>query len=127
MKFYIKKFPVNEAVLFNRADAVYNEFCDLRAADQESFWILGLDTEMKAVVKECIFLGGINSSVVDLRIVFKRLIYAGAASFICIHNHPSGNLTPSQEDNAITRRLLEGGRILGINLTDHIIIQQFSF
>lgn len=71
---------------------------------------------------EIISQGGINSTVVDPRIVFRKALELGAVSFIICHNHPSGNLQPSQADKTLTSRLYEGGKLLDIKLLDHIIV-----
>ncbi len=75
-------------------------------------------------------IGSLTGSVVHPREVFKPAILANAASIICGHNHPSGDLEPSNEDRAITKRLVASGRLLGIDVLDHLIIGDelhFSF
>jgi DNA repair protein RadC len=71
--------------------------------------------------------GGLAASIVEPRAVFQRAILENAASVICLHNHPSGNLEPSREDIRITRQLAEAGRLMGIPLHDHIIIAGRGF
>ena len=66
--------------------------------------------------------GGIASSIVEPRLIFRRAILEHAAAVICIHNHPSGNPEPSREDLAVTRQITAAGRVLGVPLRDHIII-----
>ena len=66
--------------------------------------------------------GGLNASIVHPREIFKRALLLNAASIILAHNHPSGDTTPSREDINITKRLVEGGKILGIEVLDHIIV-----
>ena len=67
-------------------------------------------------------IGSLNSSIVHPREVFKTAILSNAASIICAHNHPSGNPEPSKEDVDVTKRLIEAGKILGIDLLDHLVI-----
>ena len=76
-------------------------------------------------------IGSLNSAIVHPREVFKIAVLSNASNIICFHNHPSGNISPSEEDENITRRLKECGEILGIGLVDHIIVgdrdRYFSF
>ncbi|MHB8581188.1 MAG: JAB domain-containing protein, partial [Ignavibacteriaceae bacterium] len=76
---------------------------------------------------EKITVGLLNSSLVDPRSVFKGAIIANAASLILCHNHPSGNLDPSNEDIAITKTLIESGKILGIQIFDHLVFADNAF
>ena len=95
---------------------------DLRLLDRESFRVILLNTK-NAHLKTCaVSLGSLNASVVEPREVFKDAISASAAGMILVHNHPSGDPTPSSEDIAITRRLVKAGEMLGINVHDHIIM-----
>lgn len=73
------------------------------------------------------FIGSLNASIVHPREVFKEAIKRSAASVICVHNHPSGDPTPSREDIDVTRRLVECGRVIGIELLDHLIIGDQKF
>jgi len=73
-----------------------------------------------------ISVGGLAASIVEPRSVFKAAIEANAASIILCHSHPSGNLEPSREDIRITRQLVEGGKLMGIPILDHIIIAEKS-
>ncbi len=88
----------------------------------EEFWIILLNSAGKLVARECVSKGGINSTVVDSRIIFKRAISQGATSIILIHNHPSGRTNPSQQDIKLTKNLVEVGKIIGIPIADHLII-----
>jgi len=95
---------------------------DLRLLDRESFRVILLNTK-NAFLKTCaVSLGSLNASVVEPREVFKDAIAASAAGMILVHNHPSGDPTPSSEDIAITRRLVKAGELLGIAVHDHIIL-----
>ena len=97
---------------------------DLRLLDRESFRVILLNTK-NAFLKTCaVSLGSLNASVVEPREVFKEAIAASAAGMILVHNHPSGDPTPSSEDIAITRRLVKAGEMLGIAVHDHIILGQ---
>ncbi|OLO40538.1 hypothetical protein BTR23_05980 [Alkalihalophilus pseudofirmus] len=95
---------------------------DMRSLTQEHFVCLYLNTKNHVLHRETIFIGSLNASIVHPREVFKEALRRSAASFICLHNHPSGDPTPSREDIEVTKRLTECGRILGIELLDHVII-----
>jgi DNA repair protein RadC len=89
---------------------------------EEEFWILCLNTKMKPCGLHMVSKGNLNSSIVHPREIFKRAILNNAASIICIHNHPSGDPSPSQDDLNITKRIDEAGTLMGVPLVDHIII-----
>jgi DNA repair protein RadC len=94
---------------------------------QEVFGILILNTKHKIVAVHEISRGSLNSSIVHPREVFKPAVLHNAAAIICFHNHPSGDPKPSEEDIAITRRLVEAGKILGIEVLDHIIVSDEGY
>ncbi len=101
--------------------------CDL---PHEEFWILLLNRANIVTRKEIISKGGMNSTVVDPKIIFKAALEHGACGIILCHNHPSGTVKPSEQDIRLTRRLMEGAGILDISLLDHIIVgakTYFSF
>jgi DNA repair protein RadC len=100
-------------------DAVH-EF--LENADREYFLILTLNTKNNVTGINVVSIGSLNASLVHPREVFKAAILGNAAAIICVHTHPSGDPTPSPEDQEITRRLVEAGKILGIEVIDHVII-----
>ncbi|WP_352420126.1 DNA repair protein RadC [Proteiniborus sp.] len=100
---------------------------DMAHLKKEHFKIVMLDTKNQVIGIEDISIGSLNSSIVHPREVFKEAIARSSASIILVHNHPSGDPTPSKEDIAITRRLAEGGDILGIKVLDHIIIGNNRF
>ncbi|WP_216828803.1 RadC family protein [Alkalihalobacterium elongatum] len=95
---------------------------DMRSLTQEHFVCLYLNTKNHVLHRETIFIGSLNASIVHPREVFKEALRRSAASFICLHNHPSGDPTPSREDIEVTKRLSECGKIIGIELLDHVII-----
>lgn len=100
---------------------------DLRYHTQEHFVCLYLNTKNQVLGRETVFIGSLNSSIVHPREVFKEAIRRSSASVICLHNHPSGDPSPSREDIEVTRRLLDAGKILGIDLLDHVIIGDGRF
>ena len=95
---------------------------ELRSFDREVFCILNLTTDAKVINMNIVSMGTINASLVSAREVFKSSILSNAASIIAVHNHPSGNLYPSQNDMLITNKLMQAGELLGIELLDHIIV-----
>lgn len=95
---------------------------ELSHLTQEHFVCLFLNTKNHVIGKQTIFVGSLDASIVHPREVFKEAIKRSSASVICLHNHPSGDPTPSREDIAITRTLREVGDLVGIALLDHVII-----
>jgi DNA repair protein RadC len=100
---------------------------DMRFLSQEHFVAIYLNTKNQVIHRKTVFIGSLNSSIVHPREVFKEAIKRSAASVICAHNHPSGDPTPSREDIEVTKRLAESGRIIGIELLDHLIIGDHTF
>lgn len=95
--------------------------------DREVFGAIWLNIKNKIVGLEIVSIGSINATIVTPRETFKSGILHNAASFIVFHNHPSGNTTPSAEDINATKRLVDAGELLGIELLDHIIIGEDSY
>lgn len=89
---------------------------------QEEFYVIYLDNKKKYLDKKKLFVGSINFSISHPREIFKEAYLLSASFIICIHNHPSGDATPSNEDIIVTRRIKEIGDLHGIYLVDHIII-----
>lgn len=94
----------------------------LEDLDREQVLVCCLDNKNQPVSLNVVSTGCLNSSIVHPRETFKLAILSNAASIILFHNHPSGDPEPSQEDINITKRLIEAGKIMGIELLDHIII-----
>jgi len=93
----------------------------------EEFWVLILNRSNKVIDKRKISQGGITGTVTDIRLILKMAIDNLATSMILCHNHPSGNLQPSDADISITRRLKESSSLMDISLLDHIIIAGKSY
>lgn len=100
---------------------------DMRFLSQEHFVCLYLNTKNQVIHRQTIFIGSLNASIVHPREVYKEAFRRSAASIIAIHNHPSGDPSPSKEDIEVTKRLVECGRIIGIELLDHLIIGEQKF
>lgn len=94
---------------------------------QECFYCLYLDNKKHLIDYKLLFIGTINISIVHPREIFKLAYALSSSSIICLHNHPSGNVSPSDEDNILTKRLVEIGHLLGIEVLDHIIIGDNTF
>ncbi len=99
----------------------------LRYQDREHFLALFLDTRNRVITQKTISVGSLQANVVHPREVFKEAVSRSSAALIVLHNHPSGDPAPSQEDRAITARLKEAGGLMGIPLLDHIIIGAGKF
>ncbi len=94
----------------------------LDGADREHFVVIMLDTKNQVIGINTVAIGVLASCPIHPREVFKPAILANAAGIILLHNHPSGDVTPSQDDLLLTRRLKEAGEILGIQVVDHVIL-----
>ena len=94
----------------------------LHALTHEEFWVLHLNAGNRLISKKCVTVGILNSSLVHPRECFAEALIQRSAAVIFVHNHPSGNTEPSQEDFTITRQLVQSGEILGIKVHDHVII-----
>ena len=99
---------------------------DMRALAQESFQILCLNTKNRLINRHLITLGIVDASLVHPREVLRPAITESASALILIHNHPSGDPTPSAEDLRITKQLIQAGRVVDIKILDHIIIGRTS-
>jgi len=90
--------------------------------DREHFMVVALDAKHSVIGINTVSIGSVTLSIVHPREVFKPLILMNASAVLLAHNHPSGDPTPSQEDRALTRRLKEGGELLGIVVLDHLVL-----
>lgn len=94
----------------------------LRDEPQEHFKALLLNTRHEVLKIRSVTIGGLDSSIIEPRDLFREAMSANSAAIIVAHNHPSGDPTPSREDITVTRRLCEAGRLLGIEVLDHLVI-----
>ncbi|MCP4882689.1 MAG: DNA repair protein RadC [Flavobacteriales bacterium] len=95
--------------------------------EHEEFWILLLNNANKLKFKWRLSMGGITATLVDVRLIYKKALEQGATSIILCHNHPSGNLKPSQSDIILTKKVIHGGGILDIKVLDHIIVTECDY
>lgn len=94
---------------------------------QENLYCLYFNHKQELIGKKLLFIGTINRIIVHPREVFKEAYLLSASSIVCIHNHPSGDVTPSKEDQAFTQSLVEIGKIQGIPLVDHLIVSDDTY
>ena len=99
----------------------------VESLDREYFRILLLNSRNQVYAEETVSMGSLDASIVHPREIFKNSIKRSAASIVLVHNHPSGDPTPSDDDLDITRRLVEAGKLLGIHVLDHVVVGRASF
>lgn len=90
--------------------------------DHEEFWVVLLSGGCRVKGCERLFSGGWDGTMIDVRMLFRRVLESRASAIVIAHNHPSGNLRPSPQDMALTKKVREAGKLLDINLLDHLIV-----
>lgn len=113
--------------LFMKPSQVWEALKDIRESKKEHFVIFYLDTKNQEITQEIISMGTLNASLVHPREVFEPAVRNLAAQIIVAHNHPSGDYSPSDEDIKVTQKLVESGKILGIEVIDHVIVTKNEF
>lgn len=106
---------------------IWEIFRFLGKETKEYFYTIHLDGKNKLLCLDLVSVGSLNQSIVHPREVFKSSLLSSAAAIILIHNHPTGDTTPSREDLEITRRLKEAGELLGIKILDHLIVGEETY
>ena len=115
-------------VKLNKTSLVFEYYKELfNNKQQEHFYCVYLDNSKKIIKDKLLFIGTINYSTVHPREIFKEAYLLSASSIICIHNHPTGNVLPSKQDLELTKNLIEVGKLLGIQILDHIIIGKNNY
>lgn len=114
--------PCERYIVKTPEDAARLVMEEMRYLDREQFRIVHLNTKNQVISQEIISIGTLNTSQIHIREVFKNAIKASTAAIITIHNHPSGDPTPSREDIEMAKRLNEAGSIIGIEVLDHLVI-----
>ena len=99
----------------------------LQRLEYEEFWVLYLSRSNRVIYEECMSKGGVSGTVTDIRLILKRAIELLASGIILVHNHPSGNLHPSPDDDRITTKAKEAAKLLDINVLDHLIITPTNY
>jgi DNA repair protein RadC len=124
------KEKIEKEVYIHTPSDVLKEVYHLKENKRENFVLLCLDARNKLIYKETVSIGTLTASLVHPREVFEPAIRAFAAQIVIVHNHPSGDPEPSEDDLMITKRLVAAGKIMGIEINDHIIVSKnniFSF
>jgi len=105
----------------------YFNSLDIVEREKERFIVLGLDARNTVKYMDVVSVGTLSNALVHPREVFRTAVLAGVNSIIVAHNHPSGTPSPSEDDKKITRRLIKAGKIIGIEVLDHIIVTDKGF
>ena len=127
---FAKRFLIKDRIKITCSNDIVKMAEELKNKKQEYFLTFTLDGAHNLIQKRTVFIGTLNQSLVHPREIFADAITDRAAGIIFVHNHPSGNTNPSQEDIDITNRLIKVGKLIGISVIDHIIISKdgyFSF
>lgn len=114
------------SLIFSPED-VWREMKDIRDSKKEHFVTFFLDARNQNIKREIISIGTLNTNLVHPREVFESAIVHVAAQVIIAHNHPSGSLEPSSEDHEVTHRLRDAGKLLGIEVLDHVIVSRSGY
>ena len=114
--------PEQIAEIFQAIQRAENEIDKMK----EKCWVVGLNTKNFVIYVELVSMGTLNASLVHPREVFRFAIMKAVSGIILVHNHPSGDMRASDDDLSLTKRLCDAGKILGIDLHDHIIIADGS-
>ena len=115
---------INRMVISSPQDAYHLVRGELEYLQVEQFRILGLNTKNHVMFQHIVSTGTLNASLVHPRETFRTLIRRACAATVLVHNHPSGDPTPSHDDIVLTKSLFQSGEIIGINVLDHIIVGQ---
>lgn len=123
-----KEYSVNYASIDRKMNSPENaaflgrEFLKLHKQTEEYLYMLCMDNKLNLIGVFELSHGNINSSIVSVREMFQKALLANAVSIIVMHNHPSGDPTPSMEDINVTKRMIEAGKLLGVQVLDHIVV-----
>lgn len=104
------------------SEAVYRYMKDIETLDRESVFAIHLDTRLKIIGRELVSLGNLTGSIVDPKAVIREAIIRNSAAIILVHNHPSGDFSPSTADKLVTEKVKKACDLVGIDFLDHIII-----
>jgi len=119
--------PIERVIINSPEEAANLIRYEMSGLDHEEIWTMLLDTRNKLIEIKHIYVGSLNSAFARTAEIFKPAILANAAGIILAHNHPSGESKPSPEDIAMTRNLVQAGRMLDIDLVDHLVIAANEF
>ena len=118
----------SENICFNSPKIIYqyNKYL-FSGKKQEYFYCLYLDSKKKLIERKLLFMGTVNRSIVHPREIFKEAYLTSCSEIVCMHNHPSGELSPSMEDVMLTKSLVEIGKLQGIHVIDHLILTDDNY
>ena len=114
-------------IYINSSEDAIKELAHIKENKKENFVVLYLDARNKLIYKETVSIGSLNANLVHPREVFEPAVRYLAAQIVLAHNHPSGDPEPSEDDLLLTKKLVESGKILGIEVFDHIIVAKDGF
>ena len=120
------KYQANVSTAEQAAEIIRKTITECGQSDREQMIVLMLDIKNRIIGTNIVSIGSVSSSIVCLRELFKPVILANSVALIVAHNHPSGDLQPSNEDNNITKWIFIGAHLLGITLHDHLIVSTES-
>ena len=123
----LKIAPEDRFVVRSPSDVAQLLMAEMSHLEQEHFRVLYLDTRNRLLGSETVYVGSLNASHIRVSEVFREAVKRNCASIIVVHNHPSGDPTPSPEDVEVTRQLVAAGNLLDIEVLDHLIIGQQRF
>jgi DNA repair protein RadC len=127
----IAQHSSDPAPVLTYSNRVYEQIgAELSTLDHEEFWVLYLNQSSSLIEKFRLSQGGVTQTVVDIRLALKRAFEVGATSLILVHNHPSGNVSPSTEDRALTQKFKKAAHLVDLKILDHLIVSEkgyFSF
>ena len=120
--------PIKERIQVKSSkDAYQSLFPHLADLPHEEFWVLYLNRGNKIMHKEQISRGGMSGTIADAKVIFKKALECHAAAIILAHNHPSGNLKPSDADLQLTKNIQQAGKVMEINVLDHLILSEQGY
>lgn len=121
-------FDKSKMIKLSNASSIYEIYKDeFIYLEQEQFVCIFLNTKNQVIKKKILFIGSLNISVVHVREIYKEAFKCSANSFVCIHNHPSGDPSPSKNDISVTDTIKSSSEIMSIKFLDHIIFGKFGF
>ncbi len=130
VRYKASEVPLEHKEKFSCSEQIFRAFLHMWGYPVETFAVVCLDGKNRMLHVEEVAKGTLTASLAHPREIFFTAVQVRAAALICVHNHPSGDPEPSPEDMKVTKRLVEGGKILGIRLLDHVVIgdqRYFSF
>lgn len=121
-------FQKGEQITIKSSKDVFEHFRpQIIGKTSESFYVLCLNTKNQILLSKEIHQGFCNSVITDMKVLFSTVLQTGALSFICVHNHPSGDVSPSQEDRDLTLKIVQATKVLDLQCLDHVIISMEQY